>query len=168
MPDTYSLQWGMCLKGIGLTAGKKRGIINDSDFKCASKKMDYHFNFCPLSFFANGNSNYICSGQLLSNNTVLTASSWRQEWGKYRVSVSGFGTVVVWYRTACSQPALLQLSFSESAMTSKVEPGQGGGRGCKFQRMLYSLRGWHANLMLSNHRCSFFLSVLLSMEFHFT
>lgn len=25
MPDTYSLQWGMCLKGIGLTAGKKNG-----------------------------------------------------------------------------------------------------------------------------------------------
>lgn len=25
MPDTYSLQWGMCLKGIGLTAGKKEG-----------------------------------------------------------------------------------------------------------------------------------------------
>lgn len=39
----------MCLKGIGLTAGKKGGIINDSDFKCASKKMDYHFNFYTLS-----------------------------------------------------------------------------------------------------------------------
>lgn len=39
----------MCLKGIGLTAGKKGGIIDDSDFKCASKKMDYHFNFRPLS-----------------------------------------------------------------------------------------------------------------------
>lgn len=48
MPDTYSLQWGMCLKGIGLTAGKKGGIINDSDFKSASKKMDYHFNFYSL------------------------------------------------------------------------------------------------------------------------
>lgn len=24
MPDAYSLQWGMCLKGIGLTAGKKK------------------------------------------------------------------------------------------------------------------------------------------------
>lgn len=23
MPDTYSLQWGMCLNGIGLTTGKK-------------------------------------------------------------------------------------------------------------------------------------------------
>lgn len=45
MPDIHILQRGMCLKGIGLTAGKKGGIINDSDFKCASKKMDYHFNF---------------------------------------------------------------------------------------------------------------------------
>lgn len=52
MPDTYNLQWDMCLKGIGLAAGKKKGgggIINDSDFKCASEKMDYHFNFSHLS-----------------------------------------------------------------------------------------------------------------------
>lgn len=50
MPDTYNLQWDMCLKGIGLAAGKKEGgIINDSDFKCASEKMDYYFNFYPLS-----------------------------------------------------------------------------------------------------------------------
>lgn len=71
MPDTYSLQRGMCLKGIGLTAGKKKGgggIINDSDFKSTSKKMDYHFNF------SNRNSNMPCLGQLLRHSNTLTVS----------------------------------------------------------------------------------------------
>lgn len=50
MPDTYSLQRAMCLKGIGLTSVKKGGIINNSDFKSASKKKDYNFKCYPLSF----------------------------------------------------------------------------------------------------------------------
>lgn len=76
MPDTYSLQRAVCLKGIGLTAGKKkerkkRGIINDFDFKSASKKMDYHFNFYPL-FLATEVRISLAQDGGLNNHSALT------------------------------------------------------------------------------------------------
>lgn len=127
MPDTYSLQWGTCLKGIGLTAGKKGGIIDDSDFKSASKKMDYQFNFYPLSLLIE-----IRIGLVLVNDYTTTSCSLCRAVKTESVSFW------IWYRSV-ARPALLQPSLwvCMAARASKVEPGRRGGGG-----HLYAWQEW--------------------------
>lgn len=137
--DTYSLQWTMCLKGIGLTTGKKGWIINESDFKHASKKKDYHFNF-NISLLMEIRISMV---QLLSSNARLPASSYR--WGN-KAGRQGLLGVVQWCGTGRPVPSPLFCAAASSEcawqhVPSKVEAGEGGGRGCKFQRM-YTWQEW--------------------------